>query len=384
MPAIHELDGGRRMLESDPIEMQGSRYLQDGTTGGAGLDLSDIVIRYGAATVLDRVALSIAPGEFLTLLGPSGSGKTTLLMAIAGFVDISRGHILSNGRDLAALPPHKRGLGVVFQSYALFPHMTVGGNVAYPLRVRNVPIAEQRQRVLEALALVKLEGYSDRPVSALSGGQRQRVALARAIVFRPAIMLMDEPLSALDKKLREHMQMEIRRLHEQLGMTTIYVTHDQREALTMSDRVALMRSGRIEQLGTPREIYRAPGSRFVADFIGVSSFLPLEIRSGTPFCLGRRVDLPTGHALPSAKSSLMLRPECLRLTEGVHDHPNSISGRLTSIVYEGDSIAASVASAGLADVKVKLPAVGMDLLQHGASVTLSWSAGDAVIVEDGT
>ena len=228
---------------------------------------------YGSYVALDNVSLDVRAGEFLTLLGPSGSGKTTLLMAVAGFVRPDSGKILLGGRDFTRLPPNKRDLGIVFQNYALFPHMNVLANVEYPLLLRKIPRTVARQRAIDALARVKLEGLAQREIAALSGGQRQRVALARAIVFEPRVMLMDEPLSALDKNLRETMQYEIRRLHDELGITTIYVTHDQREALTMSDRVAVMNSGHIQQIDTPQQIYDRPSTRFVAEFMGEANIL---------------------------------------------------------------------------------------------------------------
>jgi putative spermidine/putrescine transport system ATP-binding protein len=229
---------------------------------------------YGTYVALDDVGLDVAAGEFLTLLGPSGSGKTTLLMALAGFVRPERGALTIGGHNITALPPNKRNIGVVFQNYALFPHMSVSANVEYPLRLRGVPKVQARERAEAALARVKLSGFGGRDIAALSGGQRQRVALARAIVFEPRVMLMDEPLSALDKNLREHMQFEIRKLHDDLGVTTIYVTHDQREALTMSDRIAVMDAGRIQQIGAPQDIYQRPTNRFVAEFMGEANIAP--------------------------------------------------------------------------------------------------------------
>ena len=233
--------------------------------------------RYGKVLALDDVDLDVRAGEFLTLLGPSGSGKTTLLMVVAGFIRPDQGSLKFGDDEVIRLAPHKRDIGMVFQNYALFPHMDVATNVAFPLKLRGVMGTEQQRRVDAALQTVQLEGYSARRIDELSGGQRQRVALARAIVFEPRIVLMDEPLSALDKQLRERMQIELRQLHEKLGTTTIYVTHDQREALTMSDRIAVINDGRIMQLGTPQSIYEQPTNRFVAEFIGESAFLKAEL-----------------------------------------------------------------------------------------------------------
>ncbi|MFT5506111.1 MAG: putative spermidine/putrescine transport system ATP-binding protein, partial [Gammaproteobacteria bacterium] len=240
------------------------------------IHIKGLTKKYGDMFALDSVDLAVKSGEFLTLLGPSGSGKTTLLMAIAGFNRPDAGSIRFADTEVILTPPHKRNVGMVFQSYALFPHMSVAENIAFPLKLRGVNSAETAERVATALTTVQLDDYGDRDIDQLSGGQRQRVALARAFVFRPRILLMDEPLSALDKKLREQMQIELKHLHEQLGVTTVYVTHDQREALTMSDRIAVINEGRIAQIGTPHEIYNHPANAFVADFIGESTMLPLR------------------------------------------------------------------------------------------------------------
>ena len=278
---------------------------------------------YGTFLALDDVSISIRPGEFLTLLGPSGSGKTTLLMAMAGFVRPDKGSIEIGGRDITRLPPNKRDIGIVFQNYALFPHMSVLANVAYPLRLRNVPRKQAIAQAEAALARVKLEGFGDRSISALSGGQRQRVALARAVVFEPRIMLMDEPLSALDKNLREQMQFEIRRLHDDLGITTIYVTHDQREALTMSDRIAVMDRGRIQQLDEPQKIYNRPLNRFVAHFLGEANILASNAISG----------LPSGFP---ATSDAMIRAESFDIQHDGKPHV-TIKGSLVAKAFRGEN-----------------------------------------------
>jgi len=240
---------------------------------GASLALEKLDKRFNTVVAVDEVSLKIEPGEFITLLGPSGSGKTTTLMMIAGFEIPTAGEIYIDGTPIVTTPPHRRNIGMVFQNYALFPHMTVAENIAFPLKQRNVSKANITQRVDHVLEIVSLPGYQARYPRQLSGGQQQRVALARAIVFNPRVLLMDEPLGALDKKLRESLQFEIRRLHEDLGITFIYVTHDQEEALVMSDRIAVMNQGRIEQVGSPAELYDRPNSRFVAGFIGESNFL---------------------------------------------------------------------------------------------------------------
>src|SRR5690606_21284821 len=297
------------------------------------ISLTGLSKAYGPQRVLDQVDLEVRSGEFLTLLGPSGSGKTTLLMALAGFIEPDAGDLLFGARSVVQLPAHKRGVGMVFQSYALFPHMTVSENVGYPLRLRKVSKNDIRARVEQALELVRLPGTGNRRISQLSGGQRQRVALARAIVFEPAILLMDEPLSALDKQLREQMQREIRQLHDRLGLTTVYVTHDQREALTMSDRVAVMNQGRIEQVASALDIYRRPVNRFVADFIGESHFLPVQ-RRGSGFCLaGRPLALPDNGTAPTGERAwLMLRPENLVIDMPAGPTYNTLGGEVSDII----------------------------------------------------
>ncbi|WGF87249.1 ABC transporter ATP-binding protein [Marinivivus vitaminiproducens] len=292
---------------------------------------------YGAFKALDDVSIDVEPGEFLTLLGPSGSGKTTLLMAIAGFVRPDAGSILVGNEEIVRKPPHKREIGVVFQNYALFPHMSVAENVGYPLKLRGVSADERARRVREALDLMALGDRLDHGVDQLSGGQRQRVALARAIVFEPTILLMDEPLSALDKKLREQMQIEIKRLHDRIGTTTVYVTHDQREALTMSDRVAVMNQGRIAQLSDPRSLYDHPSDRFVADFVGESSFLPLERSNGSLAFAGHPI-LPADGAVP-VEPALLVRPEKAFLVRQAADEADAIvlPGCVQAFIFQGES-----------------------------------------------
>jgi putative spermidine/putrescine transport system ATP-binding protein len=294
--------------------------------------------RFGSVPVLRDLNLDVEAGEFLTLLGPSGSGKTTLLMILAGFVRANAGSIRVGGDEIITTPPHKRNIGMVFQNYALFPHMNVFHNIAFPLRQRGVAAAETAERVEKALDLVKLQGLGERRVDQLSGGQRQRVALARAIVFEPRIVLMDEPLSALDKGLREHMQIELRALHRRLGMTTVYVTHDQREAITMSDRIAVMNAGRIEQLDKPETLYARPQTRFVAGFIGESNFIPVECRNGSVWYDDRRIH--TAAPVPAAGQHLMVvRPEKLRLLTNAEpaNGVNVLEATVNDIIYQGDS-----------------------------------------------
>ena len=277
---------------------------------------------FGAFVAVHDVTIDVPRGEFLTFLGPSGSGKSTTLYAIAGFQDPTSGDVLLEDKSLLAVPSHKRNIGMVFQRYTLFPHLSVAENVAFPLRVRRRPDAEVKRKVADMLALVRLESFGDRYPGALSGGQQQRVALARALAYDPPILLMDEPLSALDKKLRQEIQAEIRRIHRETGVTILYVTHDQEEALHLSDRIALFKEGRIEQIGTGEDLYLRPTSEFVAGFIGNSNFLPaqhLETENGTA-----SVRLADGSIIRGVKAThkldrgqkarLMVRPEAFRLT----------------------------------------------------------------------
>jgi putative spermidine/putrescine transport system ATP-binding protein len=342
---------------------------------------------YGAVRALDNVDLDIRSGEFLTLLGPSGSGKTTLLMVIAGFTRPDHGSLKFGDAEVIRLPPHKRDVGMVFQSYALFPHMDVAANIAFPLRLRRVGKAESARRVADALETVQLGGYGSRRIDQLSGGQRQRVALARAIVFAPRILLMDEPLSALDKQLREHMQIELRRLHDQLGMTTVYVTHDQREALTMSDRVAVIDHGRIMQLDAPRRLYERPAGRFVAEFIGESSFLPIETKDGAFFHAGEPLTLAPDGPVPAGRCLLMLRPERLRLLDrgASTDGLNLLRGTVRQVVYQGDTFLLQAELAGGAGVAVRgiSTRAAMDAIPTaGAAVTLALDPQDTILVAD--
>lgn len=258
------------------------------------ISISDVTKKYDEFYALKDVSLEINSGEFMTLLGPSGSGKTTLLMVLAGFTNPDYGSVKFGDEEVILKPPHLRGIGMVFQNYALFPHMTVEQNVGYPQKLRGVNATEIKRSVEEALGTVKLEGLGHRGITELSGGQKQRVALARAIVFKPKILLMDEPLSALDKKLREEMQIELRQLHDTLNMTTVYVTHDQKEALTMSDRITVINDGELMQLGTPNEIYEHPNNHFIADFIGESSLLPIAVRNGKASLNGEEIALAAG------------------------------------------------------------------------------------------
>src|SRR3954447_10689100 len=294
---------------------------------------------YGAVRALDDVSLNVGAGEFVSLLGPSGSGKTTLLGILGGFILPSSGSIHFGGRDVTWMPPHKRDIGVVFQNYALFPHMSVAENVAFPLRARRLPKTIWPDKVRAALAMVGLAGYEARGIAHLSGGQRQRVALARAMIFEPRLILMDEPLSALDKQLREAMQIELRELHKRIGATIIYVTHDQREALTMSDRVAILKDGQLVQIDRPERLHDYPADSFVASFIGEASLLPVRRIGACSVALGPAV-LKSARAIPDGEALMLaVHSEKLLIADGVADAAlNRLTGTVTDIVYQGESL----------------------------------------------
>lgn len=342
------------------------------------IEFKNIVKQYPGSSVaaIEELNLHIEAGEFLTLLGPSGSGKTTTLMLLAGFESPSSGQILLDGKAIESLPPHQRNMGVVFQSYSLFPHMTVAQNVAFPLSVRKVPAAEIDQRVKQALTKVQLADYANRKPIQLSGGQQQRVALARALVFEPKLVLMDEPLSALDKKLREEMQLEIRRLHRELGVTMVFVTHDQAEAMTLSDRIVVFNKGRISQLGTPTELYHRPQNPFVASFLGDnnlssgnviaqhSDYVEVQITEGIHL-FARQAN--ASHIKIGDHATLCVRPEFLRLISSNEATPsntgtvgvNRLAATVQDVIHQGDH----------ARLLLQLPQ-----LSHQSSGTVQWLA----------
>ncbi len=340
---------------------------------------------YGRVRALDAVDLDVRAGEFLTLLGPSGSGKTTLLMVLAGFIRPDQGSLLFGDEEVVRLAPHKRGIGMVFQNYALFPHMDVAANIGYPLKLRGVSGAALEERVAAALETVQLGGYGPRRIDQLSGGQRQRIALARAIVFEPRIVLMDEPLSALDKQLRERMQIELRQLHDKLGTTTIYVTHDQREALTMSDRIAVIDGGRIMQLDTPRAIYEQPANRFVAEFIGESTFLQVQQHGTQWTCAGQTLRVASAPANPGP-AVLMLRPQQLRIVHGAAPPElNVFPATLVSVIYQGDSLLVQATLADGSAISARCAADRETLQgmpQPGAALQLGLRVADTVVLSD--
>jgi putative spermidine/putrescine transport system ATP-binding protein/spermidine/putrescine transport system ATP-binding protein len=308
----------------------------------AAVRLADLTKHYGRHAVVDRLSLGIEPGQLVALLGPSGCGKTTSLRMIAGLVQPSGGEIFVNGASITRVPVHRRNIGMLFQSYALFPHLTVSENVAFGLQMRGMKRRSAGQRVQEALDLVRLGGHQGKLPSQLSGGQQQRVALARALVIEPAMLLLDEPLGALDKSLRESMQVELRLLQRRLGITTVMVTHDQDEAMTLADRIVVMRDGRLEQIGSPAEVYQYPATRFVAGFVGASNFFrgTVEGRTGESVLVccpnGLHLTLPA-KAAPGDVVTVALRPEAVRVgpdSGGTHT-PNTVLGTLEQAVYRG-------------------------------------------------
>jgi putative spermidine/putrescine transport system ATP-binding protein len=299
---------------------------------GAPVELRGVVKTYGEHRALAGIDLAIAPGEFIALLGPSGCGKTTALRALSGLDTVDEGSILIDGIDVASTPTNRRDIGMVFQSYSLFPHLTVAQNVAFGLRMRRVPAAERRQRAADALEMVGLGSHGDRYAHQLSGGQQQRVALARALVTRPRVLLLDEPLSALDAKVRVQLREEIRRITTELGITTVFVTHDQEEALAVADRVAVMRVGAIEQIGTPEELYRSPASTFVAEFVGLTSRIPAEVVAGVVRVQGAELPL-LGMPLPDGPVLAYVRPEDVELATA--ETPRAVAATVVSSSFLG-------------------------------------------------
>lgn len=306
------------------------------------LELVDIVKTFGPKVATDHLSLSVASGEFLTLLGPSGCGKTTLMRIITGSVGTDSGRILMDGQDITQVPTHRRNMGMVFQSFALFPHLTVAENVAFPLVLRGVALADRQQRVMEALRLVHLEELAASYPRNLSGGQQQRVGLARAIVYHPSVLLLDEPLSNLDAKLRSEMRSEISQITRSLGMTSVYVTHDQQEALALSDRIAVMNRGRVVQIGTPREIYERPKTRFVADFIGASNFFRVERHLGRIHIEGQPLELHIADldGTPDGLYTVFVRPTDIALSLEAEGQPgdNRLPCQVLEAMFMGERI----------------------------------------------
>ncbi len=338
----------------------------------------------GVRLVVKDLNLDIVKGEFVTMLGPSGSGKTTCLMMLAGFETATHGEIYYNGKPVNNLPPHKRGIGMVFQNYALFPHMTVGKNLAFPLKVRKLPKDEVDRAVREALDMVQMVDFMDRYPGQLSGGQKQRVALARALVFNPELVLMDEPLGALDKQLREQMQYEIKKIHEKLGVTVVYVTHDQSEALTMSDRIAVFEDGIIQQIAPPDDLYERPDNSFVAQFIGENNTLRGKvdaIEEGVA-----RVTLDDGQKVsaiainvdaPGVPTLLSIRPERVVINPEEENMAQTVDGHVEQMIYLGDHIRCRMTVAGNDEFIVKIPnASDSKLLAVGQDIRIGWMTDD--------
>jgi putative spermidine/putrescine transport system ATP-binding protein len=353
---------------------------------GSSVDVQDVVGRYGRVVVLDKLSLSIRPGEFLTLLGPSGSGKTTLLGMIAGFLPVSEGRILVDGKPVQDVAAHKRGFGMVFQNYALFPHMTVTQNIAFPMRMAGMDRASTAKRVDEVLQILRLGDHALKLPSQLSGGQQQRVAIGRAIVLRPRVVLMDEPLSALDRRLRESTLVEIRELHRQLGMTIVFVTHDQSEALALSDRIAVLDAGRIVQLGTPAELYRKPADNFVARFVGESNLLDVEVverrgeiarvRDAAGFEFEAGI---ASRSIERGPAKLLVRPERVGFVDA--QTPGALPARVTDAVFLGEILRIDLRMASGAHVQLRtLDGVHAHVPAIGDEVHVKWPQADAWVL----
>ncbi|HNB28355.1 MAG TPA: ABC transporter ATP-binding protein [Alphaproteobacteria bacterium] len=343
------------------------------------LEIQGITKRFGPVTAVDKLSLTVNESEFFAILGPSGCGKTTLLRVVAGFETPDEGRVVLSGSDITALKANRRPVNLMFQSYALFPHMNVAGNVAYGLEMEGVRGAELSRRVDAALALVRMSDYARRKPGQLSGGQKQRVALARALVKRPKVLLLDEPLGALDRKLREQMQIELKKLQQDSGIAFVVVTHDQEEALTLADRIALLDHGRIVQLDTPRALYDRPASRFAADFIGLMNFIPGEARGGVFEARGLgTVPAPTGGG-----NLLAIRPERVHLSAAAQ--AGALAGQVEGAAFLGQDVIAHVLVAGLERPIIARLAAGHPLaaqLGRGQQVWLSWQADQAVLLQD--
>ncbi|MGG1662501.1 ABC transporter ATP-binding protein [Brevibacillus sp. NRS-1366] len=358
---------------------------------GHRLDIVNASKWYKKTKAVDHINLSVNNGEFLTILGPSGSGKTSLLTLIAGFETLNSGSILLNHQDISAKKAYERDIGMVFQNYALFPHMTVFDNIAYPLRIRRTRKEDVNNRVKEILKLVHLETYEMRYPKQLSGGQQQRVALARAIVFNPPLLLLDEPLAALDKNLRQQMQLEIKQIQEKVGITTICVTHDQEEALTMSDRICVMNRGRIEQIDTPENLYQKPKNRFVAEFIGEINLIQgklVEVTNG----IAKLVIFDQQKAIVSVEGNhpdargktvhMALRPENVRIATEKSMYDNTITVTVNELIYVGEGVKVKALTSTDEIITVKVPALQAHSLSRGEDILLGWNRHDVSLLYD--
>jgi putative spermidine/putrescine transport system ATP-binding protein len=360
-------------------------------TIGDSLSVVSVSKYYKNYKAVDNVTLTVNKSEFLTILGPSGSGKTSLLKLIAGFEALSSGSILLNMQDITLKKAYERDIGMVFQNYALFPHMTVYENICYPLRIRKVPKDEMKKRVEAMLKLVHLEQFGQRYPKHLSGGQQQRVALARAIVFNPPLLLLDEPLGALDKNLRQRMQIEIKHIQEEIGITTISVTHDQEEALTMSDRICVMNRGRIEQVDTPENLYKRPRNRFVAEFIGDINLIPSQYMASEDQkvivnILQEEAVVVTSEGWEKENNLLPLllaiRPENIRVAKEKNQYENTIRAQVYETIYVGDAIKIKTRTITGQEVTVKIPANQMEPISYGKEILLGWNSKDASLISD--
>jgi putative spermidine/putrescine transport system ATP-binding protein len=359
------------------------------STMGAAVNFIELEKRYGAVSALMPTTLEIQSGEFFAVIGPSGSGKSTLLGVTAGFIPASAGQILVNGRDLVGEPPYTRNIGMVFQNYSLFPHMTVAENIAFPLKMRGKPAPEIDGKVARMLEAVRLSGYGSRRPQQLSGGQQQRVALARAAVYDPLLLLMDEPLGALDKNLREEMQEEIKRFQAAIGTTVIYVTHDQQEAACMADRIAVMNNGVIIQIASPRELYENPRTSFVASFLGEANLMKVEQITGggvtgcTARVVGGYIVRTASTTLPASRSALLVRPENIMIGDEHGSAENRFPGVISDVVYTAGSVRYRVRVGDNLVLTVREPSRhGIVLQALGDAVTVAWRASDTIIVAE--
>jgi putative spermidine/putrescine transport system ATP-binding protein len=347
------------------------------------LDIAGVAKRFRQTTVLNDLSLSVARGEFISLLGPSGCGKTTLLRVLAGLLAADRGRVTLDGRDLGALPPHRRNIGVVFQNYALFPHLSVADNIGFGLRARRRPKAEIAEAVRRALAMIRLEQVADRSVAQLSGGQQQRVAVARALAVNPSLILLDEPLSALDRKLREIMQVELRQILRGAGMTAIFVTHDQEEALALSDRIAVMNAGVIEQLGSPSDIYARPATPFVLDFVGLATTVAGTVRSSG----GAEVELDTpsgpvrapGRLLNGARAMIAVRPENVRLGRAEGDGWTGMAATATAETFLGSRRLLHARGDAGDPIVIELANTAAPAVDAGQRIEIAWRVSDSLL-----
>ena len=351
------------------------------------VELRKVTKRFGDVLVVNAVDLTVEKGEFLTFLGPSGCGKTTTLRMIGGFERPSSGEVLLGGRDVSDLPPYERDVNTVFQSYALFPHMSVAENVAYGLEQKKLPKAEIQRKVREVLAMVQMETFAARKPREMSGGQQQRVAVARAIVNNPSVVLLDEPLGALDLKLRKEMQVELKQLQRRLGMTFIYVTHDQEEALTMSDRIAVMKAGQIEQLAAPVEIYNRPRTRFVADFIGDTNLLSGTVHGDHILVDGTEIPLhDTAEVIPGEKAYLSIRPEMVTVHTGAKAPGDrarpSLEGTVEETIFMGSLWKTIVRLPGGSKIVASEPPSSHGYIAPGTAVSVVWEAERAVLLPE--